>query len=89
MKRTQKAAGLRMSGKWHTLRHTFCSHLAMRGAAPASIQQLAGHAHFTVTQRYMHLAPGTTDAAIDLLEAGHPVIGLGNQWATESKISAN
>jgi integrase len=27
----------------HTLRHTFCSHLAMRGAPARAIQELAGH----------------------------------------------
>jgi integrase len=28
----------------HILRHTFCSHLSMRGAPPKAIQELAGHA---------------------------------------------
>jgi site-specific recombinase XerD len=27
----------------HILRHTFCSHLAMRGAPARAIQELAGH----------------------------------------------
>jgi site-specific recombinase XerD len=35
-----KRAGLRRIGS-HTLRHTFASHLAMRGAAPKAIQDLA------------------------------------------------
>jgi integrase len=42
----------------HTLRHTFCSHLAMQGAAARVIQQLAVHASLVTTQRYMHLSPG-------------------------------
>jgi site-specific recombinase XerD len=42
----------------------------MRGAAPRAIQELAGHAHFTTTQRYMHLSPAALDAAITLLETG-------------------
>jgi integrase len=46
MKRQEKRAGLRLTG-WHILRHTFCSHLAMRGAAPRAIQALAGHAGIT------------------------------------------
>jgi integrase len=33
-----KRAGLRQIGS-HVLRHTFCSHLAMRGAAPKAIQE--------------------------------------------------
>jgi integrase len=67
MKRQEKRAGLRLTG-WHILRHTFCSHLAMRGAAPRAIQELAGHAGITVTQRYMHLAPSALTEAIALLE---------------------
>jgi len=70
MKRAARKAGVQANGP-HRLRHTFCSHLAMRGAAPRAIQELAGHAHFTTTQRYMHLSPAALDAAIDLLERPH------------------
>ena len=51
----------------HILRHTFCSHLSMRGAPARAIQELAGHADLTMTQRYMHLSPAALDAAIRLL----------------------
>lgn len=54
---------------WHTLRHTFCSHLAMRGESVLKIQRWAGHANIATTQRYMHLAPGEqTSASIDRLD---------------------
>ena len=43
LKRQEKKAGLTAKGKWHRLRHTFCSHLAMRGAAATEIKELAGH----------------------------------------------
>ena len=52
----------------HILRHTFCSHLAMRGAPARAIQELAGHADLAMTQRYMHLSPAALDAAIRLLD---------------------
>ena len=52
----------------HILRHTFCSHLSMRGAPPKAIQELAGHADLTMTQRYMHLSPAALNAAIGLLD---------------------
>ena len=52
----------------HVLRHTFCSHLAMRGAPARAIQELAGHADLRTTQRYMHPSPAALDAAIRLLE---------------------
>lgn len=41
----------------HTLRHTFCSHLAMNGVPLRTIQVLAGHSSFRTTERYAHLAP--------------------------------
>ena len=52
----------------HILRHTFCSHLAMRGAPARAIQELAGHQDLGTTQRYMHLSPAALDAAIRLLD---------------------
>ena len=54
----------------HILRHTFCSHLAMRGAPARAIQELAGHADMATTQRYTHLSPAALDAAIRPLERG-------------------
>ena len=54
----------------HILRHSFCSHLAMRGAPARAIQELAGHQDLATTQRYMHLSPAALDAAIRLLETG-------------------
>jgi site-specific recombinase XerD len=52
----------------HRLRHTFCSHLAMRGAPARAIQELAGHVDLSTTQRYMHLTPTALENAIRLLE---------------------
>jgi site-specific recombinase XerD len=67
-----KRAGLRSIGS-HVLRHTFCSHLAMRGAAPKAIQELVGHSTLSMTLRYMHLAPSALREAIGLLNFGQPV----------------
>ena len=52
----------------HILRHTFCSHLAMKGAPARAIQEVAGHADLSTTQRYMHLSPAATEDAIRLLD---------------------
>jgi integrase len=59
-------AGLRPMG-WHTLRHTFASHLAMKGAPLHAIQALLGHSTIAVTMRYAHVAPSTLRTAIELL----------------------
>ena len=67
LRRACKRAGLRMIS-WHVLRHTFCSHLAMRGAAPTAIQELAGHESFETTKRYLHLAPVMLRETVRLLE---------------------
>jgi len=52
----------------HILRHTFCSHLVMRGAAMRAVQELVGHQDLTMTQRYSHLSPGALGDTIRLLE---------------------
>ena len=62
----------------HVLRHTFCSHLAMRGAPARAIQELAGHANITTTQRYMHLSPAAVEAAIRLLDQPSPDLRRGD-----------
>ena len=54
----------------HILRHTFCSHRAMRGAPARAIQELAGHQDLGTAQRYMHLSPAALGAAIRLVETG-------------------
>ena len=62
-----RRAGLAQQGV-HILRHTFCSHLSMRGAPVAAIQELAGHANLGTTQWYMHLSPAAIEGAMKLLD---------------------
>jgi integrase len=53
---------------WHDLRHTYGSHLAMRGVPLKVIQELMGHATLEMTQRYAHLAPETRESAVQQLD---------------------
>jgi integrase len=80
----QRVAAVNVAGV-HVLRHTFCSHLAMKGAPARAIQDLAGHADLTTTQRYMHLSPAATEDAIRLLESGE----RGNQHGTANGAICN
>ena len=66
---TRRSVGGRARPGVHILRHTFCSHLAMRGAPARAIQELAGHQDLATTQRYMHLSPAAIEGAIRLLDA--------------------
>jgi len=63
----QRRAGLDVRGGVHMLRHTFCSHLALAGVPARAIQELAGHADLTTTQRYMHLSPANRSEAMNAL----------------------
>lgn len=87
MAKAQKRAGLKASGALHILRHTFCSHLAMKGAPALSIQKLAGHKNLQTTLGYMHLASGETERAIRLLEVD--LQGYGNLTATDGSSDRN
>jgi len=62
-----KAAGIRTI-TCHTLRHTFASHMVMRGAPLKTVQEMLGHADIQTTMRYTHLAPSIMQDAVDLLE---------------------
>ena len=51
----------------HDLRHTFASHLAMKGIDLYTISQLLGHADIKMTQRYAHLAPNHEKIAVNMI----------------------
>ncbi|MFA5790578.1 MAG: tyrosine-type recombinase/integrase [Caldisericia bacterium] len=49
----------------HTLRHTFASHLAMKGVDLRTISQLLGHSNTKTTEIYSHIAQSHLDGAIN------------------------
>ncbi|MCY1045587.1 tyrosine-type recombinase/integrase [Corallococcus sp. bb12-1] len=79
---TLKRAGItREKGTigWHDLRHTYGSHLAMKGVPLKVIQELMGHATIEMTMRYAHLSPQVKQDAVKLLDG--PVLERGNRGA--------
>lgn len=80
--------------RFHDLRHTFCSWLALRGVPLTAIQKLAGHASIKMTLRYAHLSPRYLANEIQELNGfqknGKPQIpsGAGQAAGTDEQHSA-
>lgn len=54
-KNAVKAAGIE-NFKYHDLRHTCASHLAMNGATQGELMEILGHRSPTMTKRYAHFS---------------------------------
>jgi integrase len=66
MRAIRRRAGIKPI-QWHGLRHSFGSHLAMRGVPLKAIQELMGHATIEMTMRYAHLTPNVKEEAVRML----------------------
>jgi len=74
---------------WHDLRHTYASHLAMRGVPLKVIQELMGHVTIEMTERYAHLSPDTRREAVGVLDRPLPLAPACDIRATRMEEAAN
>ena len=66
-------AGREKGFRFHDLRHTAASHLAMAGVPLRTVGEILGHKTAAMTVRYAHLTPEHTRKAVESLpdwEAG-------------------
>jgi site-specific recombinase XerD len=63
-----KRCGFSDVTKLHSLRHTFASHLVMKGVDLPTVKKLMGHADIDTTMIYSHLADEHVDKAVEKLE---------------------
>ena len=87
IRRLCRRAGLRII-IWHVCRHTFASHLVMRGAPLKTIQELLGHQWINMTLRYSHLTPTVKRDAVALRD--RPIDEVwANGWANSQAVGSN
>ena len=64
--------------RFHDLRHTAASHLAMRGRPLKEIQEVLGHKSFSMTLRYAHLSPMHLRTVVESLDGLTPTPEIRN-----------
>lgn len=68
---------------FHTLRHTYCSWLAMEGVPLYVIGEMVGHSSPDMTKRYSHLCPDKKTQTVNLVQG---IFANGTATETEKRI---
>lgn len=55
--------------RWHDIRHTTASYLAMNGASLAEIAEVLGHKTLAMVKRYAHLSDGHVSNVVASMNA--------------------
>ena len=71
--------------RFHDLRHTFASHMIMRGASLKELQEILGHKTMSMTLRYAHLSAEHKKKAVNLLNG----LTASNSQPSENAMSQN
>jgi site-specific recombinase XerD len=72
LEKLRKMAGLQKKITPHSLRHTFASTLAARGASLVALKEILGHQKLSTTERYLHVTPAHLQETLSLLHAKSP-----------------
>jgi integrase len=83
LRRVCRLAGLREIG-WHVLRHTYASHLVMKGVPLKFVQEQLGHATMQMTLRYAHLSPDSVSDAVAVLD--EPEVRMWQQRGNDGEL---
>jgi integrase/recombinase XerD len=67
MQQSLKAAGITKKASFHTLRHSYATHLHEQGVSIRTIQELMGHSKLKTTEKYIHVSTR------DIIRAGSPL----------------
>jgi len=69
MRQAVARAGIAKPATVHTLRHSFATHLLMRGVSIREVQQYLGHSNVETTMVYTHVIRNLASTAVSPLDA--------------------